>query len=287
MKRTLETNTTSMKNILLTSFLLLCSSSSSAVAAQLEGTTIRLDDGTMIGHKLILLSMTCILLLGTTIYFFLRQQKLQEENLHLVDAYLELEATIAREKELTELSAMYQQASETDATTGLLNKQAFQRLVQQSLQRPRDTGRFHAMFIMDLDHFRDLNHTKGAPYADRLLRHYALAIRDIFRKTDLFGRFSGDEFVVFMSNVTTLTPVVHHARALLQAARDLDTNADGSPVLSVSIGIAFAPENGNTYEPLYAAADNSLYKAKKEGRDDCYVQQGNRIVRLDDIKPAS
>lgn len=285
MKTSFKNHALFLRYALLASFLLL-SSSSAALAAQLEGTNIRLDDGTMIGHQLILLSMACIILLGTTIYFFFRWQKLQEENLHLVDAYLELETTIAREKELTELSAMYQQESETDATTGLLNKHAFQRLVRQSLQRPRDAGRFHAMFIMDLDHFRELNHAKGASYADRLLRHYALTIRDIFRKTDLLGRFGGDEFVVFMSNVTNLTPVVHHARALLAAARELDTNEDGTPALSVSIGIAFAPEHGNTYEELYAAADNSLYKAKKEGRNDCYVNQGHRILQLDSIKPS-
>lgn len=284
MKTSVQKNMPPLSRALLSPFLLLVASPTVS-AAQLEGADIRLDDGTMIEHKLILLSMAALILLGTTIYFFLRWQKLQEENLHLVDAYLELESKIAREKELAELSSTYQQVSETDATTGLLNKKAFQRLVQQSLQRPRDAGRFHAMLIMDLDHFRELNHTKGSAHADLLLRNYALTIRNLFRKSDLLGRFGGDEFVVFMSNVTNLKPVIHHAHALLQAARELDTNDDGSPALSVSIGIAFAPEHGNTYEALYAAADNSLYKAKKEGRDDCYVRQGSHIVKLDDIEP--
>ncbi|BEU87126.1 hypothetical protein TAMA11512_05900 [Selenomonas sp. TAMA-11512] len=284
MKKHVKKYALSLRGAVLTSFLLLLTDSI-ALAASLDGTDILLEDGTMIGHQLILLIITSVLLLGTTIYFFVRCQKLQEENLRLVDKYFELETTIAREKELTELSVMYQQESETDACTGLLNKSAFQRLVQQSLHRPRDAGRFHAMFIMDLDHFRDINHTKGSVYADRLLRQYAITLRDVFRKTDILGRFGGDEFVVFMSNVTTLTPVVHHARALLQAARELAAAEDGTPLLSVSIGIAFAPEDGQNYDALYAAADNSLYKAKKEGRNDCYVKQGGRILRLDDILP--
>ena len=100
---------------------------------------------------------------------------------------------------------------------------------------PLKDGAFHAFFIMDLDHFKEMNDTYGHQAGDDVLRRFAEDIRSIFRQSDHIGRFGGDEFTVLMPNVTTRTAVEHHARRLMSAAQELEVRDDHS-LLSVSIG---------------------------------------------------
>ena len=98
------------------------------------------------------------------------------------------------------------------------------------------------------------------------MRRFAQEARGIFRDSDYVGRFGGDEFTVLMTNVTSFRVVQRRARQLLTAARELEIRDDRS-FLSVSIGIAFAPQHGTTYDELFHAADNALYEVKRAGRN--------------------
>ena len=123
-----------------------------------------------------------------------------------------------------------------------------------------------ALYIVDLDHFKDANDTLGHQYGDRILSEFALQLKLLCRKEDCVGRFGGDEFIVMIMGTLTEDVIRNKARAILRAAREL--HIDGEPSgITASIGIAVAPMHGTDYSSLFQAADKALYRVKGRGRD--------------------
>ena len=213
-------------------------------------------------------ALAVIFLLSVFIVVFLiersRVQRRQSEVLLAKNE--ELEKAIEEQKKLMRARDIYKQEAEIDPLTGLLNKKAVQAACEEMLAGSLKDGAFHAFFIMDLDHFKEMNDTYGHQAGDDVLRRFAEDVRSIFRQSDHIGRFGGDEFTVLMPNVTTLVAVEHHARQLMTAAQELEVRDDRS-LLSVSIGISLAPMHGTTYDELFMAADSALYDVKRAGRN--------------------
>lgn len=213
-------------------------------------------------------ALAVVFLLSVFIAVFLiersRAQRRQSEI--LLAKNVELQMAVEEQKRLMRARDIYKQEAEIDPLTGLLNKKAIQAACESMLADSLKEGAFHAFFVMDLDHFKEMNDTYGHQAGDGVLRRFAQEIRAIFRQSDHIGRFGGDEFTVLMPNVTTTVAVERHARQLMTAAQELEVRDDHS-LLSVSIGIAFAPMHGTTYEELFMAADAALYEVKRAGRN--------------------
>ena len=213
-------------------------------------------------------ALAVILLLSIFIAMFLIERSRTQR--HQADVLLakneELEKAIEEQQKLMRARDIYKQEAELDPLTGLLNKKAIQSACEAMLDGPLKDGAFHAFFIMDLDHFKEMNDTYGHQAGDAVLRRFAQDVRSIFRQSDHIGRFGGDEFTVLMPNVTTPVAVERHARQLMTAAQELEVRDDRS-LLSVSIGIALAPMHGTTYDELFLAADAALYDVKRAGRN--------------------
>lgn len=159
----------------------------------------------------------------------------------------------------------YKIESETDKLTGLLNKAATERLAKEYLANLKE-NKLAALFILDLDHFKEANDTHGHRYGDDILQTFAAELRSGFRPSDIVGRFGGDEFVVLISDLPDRSIVERKAVHILNSA--LGVKADGQNAgISVSVGIAIAPWQGTTYEDLFQAADRALYKVKEQGRN--------------------
>ncbi len=218
--------------------------------------------------------LTVILLLSIFVALFLversRTQRRQAEA--LVAKNKELEFAIEEQKRLIIARDNYKQEAELDPLTGLLNKKAIQSACISILKDNLKDATYHALFIMDLDHFKEMNDTYGHQAGDDVLRRFAQDIRAIFRQSDYIGRFGGDEFTVFMPNVTNSTAIERHARQLMTAAQELEVRDDRS-LLSVSIGIALAPLHGKTYDDLFLAADAALYDVKRMGRNNWKIYE--------------
>jgi len=153
-----------------------------------------------------------------------------------------------------------QYAAEHDALTGLWNRAYMTRQIEKTLQDYPDA--LHALFVIDVDNFKQLNDTKGHQVGDKFLHDLAVVLKNSFRESDIVGRFGGDEFFVFMRNVSGELPVTEKAETILSlckmaAQRYMD-------VLSISIGVGMYPHNGMTMEDLYKQADHALYEAKKQ-----------------------
>ncbi|MCW2666533.1 MAG: diguanylate cyclase [Frankiales bacterium] len=152
-----------------------------------------------------------------------------------------------------------------DPLTGLPNRTLLFDRVSQALAHGLRVRERTGVLVLDLDGFKEVNDTLGHHQGDALLRAVAERLRGAMRDTDTLARLGGDEFAVLLSDVAdddeTDGPVAAASRlvASLQAPFDLDGM---SVAVGASIGVACAPQDGDTPERLLQCADVAMYAAK-------------------------
>lgn len=162
----------------------------------------------------------------------------------------------------------------TDGLTGLLKHSNIKQQLEVELARSRRIGQPMALAMVDIDHFKQVNDQLGHLEGDHLLRGLAQLLKQRLRKSDLVGRYGGDEFMVLFPECTA-----DDARELLeeirQVARKAFIGAVNHPDLksSISVGIADTRESKSS-EILIQQADIALYQAKARGRDRCVCYSG-------------
>lgn len=162
--------------------------------------------------------------------------------------------------------------TEYDELTGLYNRETFVRKVDRLLLENADEH--SALFLLDLDHFKEINDTFGHMMGDQVLHEAAENLRNVLRKADLAGRLGGDEFVVFLRNVAD-TDSLHVCAQKINKVLEKTYERDGQKVhISGSIGIAAAADE-MTFPKLYERADKALYEAKRNGRNRYQISQNN------------
>jgi diguanylate cyclase (GGDEF)-like protein len=152
-----------------------------------------------------------------------------------------------------------------DSLTGLANRAAFRDEMEQALKRVR-RGQMIAVMCLDLDHFKNVNDTLGHVVGDKLLCAAADRLKDVVRETDMIARLGGDEFAVLQSGLDKPESAGSFAQRIITAINqpyDLDGH---QVVVSTSVGIAIAPNDGTSTEQLLRNADMALYRAKSDGR---------------------
>ena len=158
--------------------------------------------------------------------------------------------------------------SETDALTGLYNLRAAEDHITRQMQEDgRNPGCVRPLISIDLDKFKQVNDTYGHLEGDALLIAVADMLRTSVRSSDIVGRIGGDEFVVYLSNVTDRQNAMAVAEKLCQVIRELSTMKKEWSNISASIGISFADHPNIKMEELYISADKAMYSAKENGRN--------------------
>lgn len=122
---------------------------------------------------------------------------------------------------------------------------------------------------IDLDGFKIVNDEYGHMTGDDLLNSVAICLRKVFRNTDLVARMGGDEFVVYMKDISNRTDVMAKALEACTALKQLPIANKYEHCISASMGIALSPLHGDTFEELYRKSDKALYHAKSIGKDRC------------------
>ena len=162
-----------------------------------------------------------------------------------------------------------------DQLTGLYNRRFLEDALTRETGRSARSGEPVAVAILDVDHFKRINDTYGHEAGDAVLRELGQALLKTIRKTDIVGRFGGEEFLMLLPGATV---EVAQARALavLEAVRAMEVVIpNGAPLnhITASIGVAAMPLHVARGDALVAAADAALYQAKGQGR--------NRVVLSD------
>ena len=150
-----------------------------------------------------------------------------------------------------------QRLASTDDLTGALNRRRFLEIAADELARSDRYGRDAALLMLDLDHFKAINDTKGHLAGDEVLAAFAHECASLMREHDHFARLGGEEFAVFLPE-TGLPAALALAERIRAAAEHVG--------VTVSIGAA-QREPGTDIEVLYAQADKNLYAAKQAGRN--------------------
>ena len=125
-------------------------------------------------------------------------------------------------------------------------------------------GRGLSVLFLDLDHFKDVNDLHGHEAGDLALRMLGSVASEALRATDVPGRWGGEEFVAVLPETTAIEAGLLAERLRLAVAAH-DFGAPGG--LTVSIGVASYPEDGETRDALVSAADGAMYVAKRQGRN--------------------
>lgn len=167
-------------------------------------------------------------------------------------------------------SEMYREKSRVDQMTGLLNKYTIQFLVEEDLSKSSSTKQ-SAMILVDLDHFKQINDTLGHLMGDSFICQTASIIQNYFKNDALCGRVGGDEFLIYINDISDNSLIVLQAEILRQEIYRRISERSITVTAQASIGIAFSSPERYDYESLFSAADDALYRAKMEGRNKVVV----------------
>ena len=197
-----------------------------------------------------------------------------------------------RTQELQLLNRKVTHQAMHDPLTGLPNRTLIMERLRQSIQYAHRHNKTLAVFMLDLNRFKEVNDTLGHPVGDQVLIGVAQRLPEVLRETDTVGRLGGDEFVVILSE-TTPEHAIQVAEKIQQAfAPDFEINGH---LLSVgtSIGIALYPDHTQDPDTLVQKADIALYVAKK--KHDHYIavydeskdhHSLSRLLMVSDLKEA-
>lgn len=156
--------------------------------------------------------------------------------------------------------------AEKDALTGIYNQGATEQLIHNALQEGKENA-LSALMIIDLDNFKEANDLLGHANGDQLLEKTAEILKEMFKGGDVIGRIGGDEFLVFMRNLTTISDADEMAGNIVKSVR-YDLTSEGQPIhVTCSVGVAVSPYHGKTYEELFEKADKAVYTVKANGKD--------------------
>ena len=154
-----------------------------------------------------------------------------------------------------------------DALTGLPNRRLFEDRVEQELVRSRRVGEPVCMFFVDLDNFKTVNDTYGHATGDLLIQQVGQRLVETVRSQDTVARLGGDEFAILLPGLVDQLAINQLAERTLDAMHTPFEIFGEEVSTSASVGIAIAPEHGDTYDDLLNRADEAMFRAKDHGRN--------------------
>ncbi|MEH3053769.1 MAG: GGDEF domain-containing protein [Patulibacter minatonensis] len=161
----------------------------------------------------------------------------------------------------------------TDPLTSLANRRHLDTVLDRATSQVRRGNGTVALMMIDIDHFKSLNDTHGHQMGDEVLRRVARQLEVDLRAGDLAARYGGEEFSIVMPGSRS-DEVANAAERVRRGIASMD-----SPVaVTVSIGVAWAPEHGLTRADLTKTADDALYRAKEGGRNQVVMSASMKLA---------
>ncbi|MDQ3516214.1 MAG: GGDEF domain-containing protein, partial [Gemmatimonadota bacterium] len=169
--------------------------------------------------------------------------------------------------EVRRLAAELHRLAGIDELTGLPNRRATVLRFNEEAARAIRQQRPYSIVVLDVDHFKRVNDTYGHAVGDDVLKNVARTLEVSTRGVDVVGRIGGEEFVVILSEESSDGAKIGAERLRSRIAESSPLRETAETKLTVSGGIATAPEDGWTWDELFAVADRRLYEAKRAGRN--------------------
>ncbi|MNH18495.1 putative diguanylate cyclase YfiN [compost metagenome] len=176
----------------------------------------------------------------------------------------------------SENESLAHQASH-DSLTGLPNRAFFEGRLSRTLRNANKYQEHMALLFLDSDNFKEINDSHGHAAGDEVLVSVATRVRAQLRENDLVARLGGDEFAVLLAPLHSLEDAQRIAEKIIASMRLPIRLAEGqSIVTSLSVGIAYFPDDGRTPSELLNAADAAMYQAKRNTRGQWQMAETER-----------
>jgi diguanylate cyclase (GGDEF)-like protein len=155
-----------------------------------------------------------------------------------------------------------------DPLTGLFNRRYLAESLGREMARSKRRGLPLTVMMMDLDHFKAFNDNYGHSAGDAVLVAFARLLHNNFRSEDIACRLGGEEFVMIMPEMDRAV-AARRAEEMLRSTLAIQLVHEGRelPPITVSIGLAMFPEHGEQPEEMMRLADQAVYRAKSQGRN--------------------
>ncbi len=183
--------------------------------------------------------------------------------------------------DIQQINVQLAQWAKTDSLTEILNRRGLYEQIEQALQHQHTDDQGWACIMFDIDFFKKINDSYGHDSGDEVLRGIAQRARLVLRHSDVFGRYGGEEFLVFLPHTSIQEAIVIAERLRTAIANTPYVLKQTAVTVTISLGIAWT-ELVDDPERLTQSADQALYRSKAAGRN-CYT-----VERMDSaISPVS
>jgi diguanylate cyclase (GGDEF)-like protein len=170
------------------------------------------------------------------------------------------------------------QLSNTDGLTGILNRRAMEARLDLEWSRALRDQSSLSLVMIDIDHFKFYNDQHGHQLGDETLRRVARILERNIRKVDAVARYGGEEFVVILPRATKAeaVEVANKLRRSVEQSDFLQGYMQPLGRVTISCGVAAAPDDADNIAALITCADDALFRAKQGGRNQVIAYQKNR-----------
>ncbi len=154
-----------------------------------------------------------------------------------------------------------------DRLTGLPNRNVFQDRLDIDIKKAQRSGLALALLFIDLDHFKEINDTRGHEAGDLLLKQVGRRLQSHVRDSDTVARLGGDEFTITLADLHDIMSVTDIAQKICDDLARPFMVGDELAYISASIGITVYPRDATTASELLRNADQAMYRSKERGRN--------------------
>ncbi len=155
--------------------------------------------------------------------------------------------------------------AQKDLLTDCYNKISAENIISEKLIN-KSNGT-HVFFIVDIDNFKAINDNLGHYFGDEVLKDISSGLKEAFRDNDIIARIGGDEFVIFVENLSDMNIIKQKSEKILEVYRRTYSGEYNDYSISGSVGVALYPRDGETYDEIYQNADKALNQAKMQGKN--------------------
>ncbi len=197
---------------------------------------------------------------------FITKKAITKDDLRMLIMLANQAGLAIENSQLFELTVM---RTHSDSLTDLWNHGYFQYLLQNELEKSKITKTPLSLIAMDIDDFKIYNDTLGHQCGDKILKELSVLLKNHSRKMDYVCRYGGEEFMVILpkTNKQEAYVIAERLRYDIEKHQFAEEEILPQKKLTVSLGIASFPENGNTPSEIIASADKMLYQAKRKGKN--------------------
>ena len=185
---------------------------------------------------------------------------------------------------LREKNVELHEISITDSLTKLYNRKHLMETLDKEVSRSQRHSHSFSLLVIDIDHFKKYNDTYGHLAGDEALRRLASVFKECIRSSDYAARYGGEEFIIMLPEIGPEQGVEAAERIRHKVAEEI-FNSDGESIkVTISVGVASFPENGEDAESVIRNADAALYEAKELGRNRVVLAGANKKKKKRKVK---